>query len=80
MPKDGIVNNNFSTLKNLALLREGRRLRESSYDRSGGNNDFFRIDPGQVCRVADRKGQSDDFQASQSRGSASRNWLGRYPS
>jgi hypothetical protein len=56
MPKDGTVNNNFSTLKNLALLREGRRLRESSYDRSGGNNDFFRINPGQVCRVADLKG------------------------
>jgi hypothetical protein len=40
------MNNDHSTLKNLALLREGRTLRSSSYDRSGGNNDFVRIEPG----------------------------------
>jgi hypothetical protein len=50
------MNNNHSTLKSLALQREGSRRRVSSYDRMGGNNDFVRIDPGQVCPVADLGG------------------------
>lgn len=37
------MDNNFSTLKNLALLREGKRQRISSYDKTGGNNDFIVI-------------------------------------
>jgi hypothetical protein len=50
------MNNSYSTLKNLALLREGRRSRVSSHDRTGGNNDFVRIDPGQAYPVADIQG------------------------
>lgn len=50
------MNNDYSTLKNLALQREGRRRRESSYDRGGGNNDFVRIDPGQTHTLADLRG------------------------
>lgn len=49
-------NNNFSTLKNLALAREGDRHRASSYDRDGGNSDFVRIDPGEVYRIMDVQG------------------------
>jgi hypothetical protein len=45
------MNNDHSTLKRLALLREGRRRRLSSYDRSGGNSDFVRIDPGAAHSV-----------------------------
>jgi hypothetical protein len=50
------MNNDYSTLKNLALLREGKTLRSSSYDRSGGNSDFVRIDTGGTHCLADIRG------------------------
>ena len=50
------MNNDFSTLKNLAIAREGKRYRISSYDRSGGNNDFFIMQPGEKCRIAEIAG------------------------
>ena len=46
------MNNNFSTLKNLALMRQGKRQRISSYDTSGGNNDFIIIKPGSSKIIA----------------------------
>lgn len=50
------MNNDYSALKNLALLREGHRRRASSYDRSGGNNDFVNVHPSQVSCIADIQG------------------------
>lgn len=50
------MNNNFSTLKNLAHLREGKRNRISSYDRSGGNSDFITLQPGELIKIAQIKG------------------------
>ena len=46
------MNNNYSTLKNLALQREGKRNRISSYDSSGGNNDFITIQSGELAKIA----------------------------
>jgi len=46
------MNNNFSTLKNLALLREGKRQRISSYDKTGGNSDFIMIAPSKSQKIA----------------------------
>lgn len=46
------MNNNFSTLKNLSLKRSGIRKRISSYDRSGGNNDFLNIRSGEEKEIA----------------------------
>lgn len=50
------MNNNFSTLKNLALEREGKRRRISSYDKNGGNRDFIRIKTGDIAEIASIKG------------------------
>lgn len=50
------MNNDFSTLKRLALKREGYRKRCSSYDKTGGNNDFIRIKTGENVCIADIKG------------------------
>jgi len=50
------MNNNFSTLKNLALLREGKRQRISSYDKTGGNSDFIVIAPGKTQKIAHIEG------------------------
>jgi len=36
-----------STLRNLCLLRYGKRKRESSYDRTGGNRDYYVVKPGE---------------------------------
>jgi len=49
-------NNPFTTLRNLALRRDGERQRVSSYDRSGGNNDFVRLAPGQTLSLAEING------------------------
>lgn len=51
-----MMNNNFSTLKNLALLREGKRGRISSYDPTGGNSDFITIQPGELRKIAQIEG------------------------
>ena len=50
------MNNDHSTLKRLALAREGGRKRSSSYDRGGGNNDFINIDAGQTAVVLSETG------------------------
>ena len=50
------MNNNFSSLKNLALSREGKRNRISSYDKTGGNNDFIIIGPSQSQLIAKIEG------------------------
>ena len=44
------------TLEHLSRLRNAVRRRESSYDRSGGNDDFVRIEPGQRHLVGRLKG------------------------
>ena len=46
------MNNNYSALKNLAISREGSRHRISSYDKTGGNNDFYIIQPGETHTIA----------------------------
>ena len=50
------MNNDFSTMKQLALKREGGRRRVSSYDRTGGNNDFVIIRSGETHAIADIEG------------------------
>ncbi len=42
------------SLSSLSLARAGRRKRESSYDRSGGNKDYYSIFPGEnkaICEI-----------------------------
>lgn len=41
----------ISTVPNYARMQDHRTLKQSSYDRTGGNNDFWRIDPGQTKEV-----------------------------
>ena len=48
--------NNYSTLKNLALKREGFRKRISSYDRDGGNNDFIILPSDSTKKIAEISG------------------------
>lgn len=48
--------NGFSTLRNLAIRRKGNRLRSSSYDREGGNNDFAPVATEETHVAADIKG------------------------
>lgn len=45
-----------SSLRDLPRLRSTRRRRESSYDRSGGNNDYVVIKPGETCEIANIAG------------------------
>ena len=46
-----------STLAYLARLREGvRRERQSSWDTTGGNRDFWTFNPGQARRIAEIRG------------------------
>ncbi|CAM3825014.1 glycoside hydrolase family 172 protein [Cohnella lubricantis] len=45
---------NANQLSSLSLARAGKRRRESSYDRSGGNKDYFSIRPGdntEICKL-----------------------------
>lgn len=39
-------------LANMAVLRDGRNKRISSYDRTGGNADYIRIEPGETVDIA----------------------------
>lgn len=43
-------------LSSLSLARTGKRKRESSYDRSGGNKDYFSIRPGDHTEIATLQG------------------------
>lgn len=45
-----------SSLRDLPRLRGTRRGRESSWDRSGGNDDSIRVSPGEVASLADISG------------------------
>ncbi len=45
-----------SSLRELSLRRQGRRKRVSSYDRTGGNKDFYMIEPGENRVIADITG------------------------
>jgi len=44
-----------TSLRDLCLLRSARRKRASSYDRTGGNNDFIILEPGETETIADVK-------------------------
>lgn len=44
------------SLRELAILRDGRRRRASSYDRTGGNDDWINIGPGETAIIADIAG------------------------
>jgi len=46
----------FGSLADLARLREARRRRASSFDRSGGNADFWRFEAGQRRRLLEVEG------------------------
>jgi len=43
-------------LDQLATPRPGRRRRSSSWDRSGKNADYFRVEPGATATLADIRG------------------------
>jgi hypothetical protein len=45
-----------SSLRELSLRRHGRRKRVSSYDQTGGNSDFFLIEPGEKRTIAQIQG------------------------
>jgi hypothetical protein len=45
-----------SSLRDLPRLRTHRRLRASSWDRTGGNEDFVAIQPGETVTLADLRG------------------------
>lgn len=45
-----------SSLRDLPRLRDHRRLRESSWDRTGGNADFVTVHPGETITLADIRG------------------------
>lgn len=49
---------NYSPLRNICYPRKGRRMRSSSYDRTGGNEDYIRIKPNEakVIMEEDRPG------------------------
>ena len=42
-----------SSLRDLPRLRSGRRRRESSWDRSGSNDDRLHVEPGQAETLAE---------------------------
>lgn len=45
-----------SSLRDLPRLRTHRRLRESSWDRTGGNSDFVTVKPGETVTLANIRG------------------------
>lgn len=45
-----------TSLRDLYRIREGKRKRESSYDRSGGNRDFLVIDAGKTVKLCNIEG------------------------
>lgn len=45
-----------SPLGGLPFIKNARSLRESSWDRTGGNRDFKVVEPGETCVIADIKG------------------------
>ena len=51
-----MTNLGLSPLRGLAKLREVKTRRFSSYDRTGGNDDRFHIEPGRTEVIAEHKG------------------------
>lgn len=49
-------NNLTSDMHNIFLKRHAKRMRCSSYDRTGGNDDSFFIEPGATCEFANIEG------------------------
>ncbi|MEN6548967.1 MAG: DUF2961 domain-containing protein, partial [Armatimonadia bacterium] len=45
-----------SSLRDLATLRDYRALRSSSWDQTGGNKDYWVVEPGQTRVLADLSG------------------------
>lgn len=45
-----------TALSDIARMREGKRKRTSSFDRTGGNDDRYYIKKGETCTIADIKG------------------------
>lgn len=45
-----------SSLRDLYRVRDGQRKRESSYDRTGGNKDYFLINPGDIVNLCNIEG------------------------
>src|SRR6266545_4871068 len=48
-----------SPLATLALPHTGRAMHEGSWDRSGGNADMRRVEPGQTITLLDHQGAGD---------------------
>ena len=46
-----------SSLRELATLRNAKRKRVSSYDRTGGNDDRIYIQPGETATIAEHRGR-----------------------
>ena len=53
---DGRYGTYGSSLRDLPRLRSHRRMRESSWDRTGGNEDRVTVRPGQTITLADIRG------------------------
>jgi hypothetical protein len=53
---DGLPTFGHGSLRGLARLRDARRRRESSWDRTGGNKDFRPVGRGETLTLADIKG------------------------
>lgn len=52
-----MINHTVSSMSTIHLKRNGKRYRESSYDRSGGNDDFVVINPGESKTIGSLEGQ-----------------------
>ena len=48
--------NTPASLATIALARDAKRMRESSYDRTGGNDDRIHIQPGEMFTFFDVPG------------------------
>ena len=48
--------NSTSPLGGLPYVKDAVSKRESSYDKTGGNRDFWRVEPGETSVMADVKG------------------------
>jgi hypothetical protein len=65
-----IINSGLSPLRGLAKLRDVRSRRFSSFDRTGGNDDRFHIQPGETASIAETAGAGIVTPSSSSGGSS----------
>jgi len=54
--REATVSSLMGGLSNLATWRNVRSKRESSYDRTGGNDDWFNVEPGHTLKMAEIDG------------------------